>query len=563
MKKLFLFLGFILLYSSLYSQSQRYVLLEEFTSSTCGPCATANPGIMQKLEQNPDKFTAIFYHVGWPAPGNDPMFLANKPENNARVSYYNVSSVPRSVLDGNYYVGGPSGWTMNTVNARYAMPSPFEMNLRHEVSAGNDSVYLTMLAKCTQAITGQIAAHNVVIEKLIHFNTPPGTNGERDFHNVMKKMLPSASGTTLPSSMVPGDYILIETSWAFEAVYDVAQIAAIGFLQNNGNKEIHQTANSSTNPITMPYNNDLQVMTVSDYSPANCIGTVSPVVKIRNNGNNAVTSFTVKYKVNGGGYSLYTWNGTMNTLGKANITLPEYTFVPEASNVLEIVSVDPNNMADEYPKNDTMKVTFTGGRSTSSILYFSIKTDEKPQETSYQIIYTSTGAVIKEGGPYALPLTIYKDTIELPFEGCYSFVINDTGGDGICCEHGQGSYQLKDSEGSNPVLINGAQFGYSESTQFKLDPTGVVSAEKSGRISLFPNPFTGKTTIDFWLKTNDRTEISLINSMGQEVRKIDLGIMDAGNHQVEMDGSDLKAGIYIIRLKTGSEFYTHKAVINR
>jgi len=563
MKKFILFLGFIFLYSSSFSQSQRYVLLEEFTSSTCGPCATANPGIMQKLQQNPDKFTAIFYHVGWPAPGNDPMYLANTAENNARVGYYNFNTVPRSYIDGNYYVGNPSGWTMNTINARYAMPSPFELHLRHQISAANDSVYLTMLAKCTQAVSGQLVAHNVVIEKLIHFNTPPGTNGERDFNNVMKKMLPNSSGTAIPTPMVNGDYVLIETSWAFAGVYDVAQIAAIGFIQSNGNKEIHQTANSSTDAFAMAYNNDLQVMTVSDYFPANCEGKVRPVVKIRNNGNNAVTSFTVNYKVNDGTYSSYTWNGNLPTLGKTFITLPEYTFTPQASNTLEIASVNPNNNADEYPKNDTMRVIFTGGKSTSNILYFSIKTDEKPQETSYSIIHTNTGEIIKQSAPYTQALTIYKDTIELPYEGCYSFVINDTGGDGICCEHGQGSYQLKDSEGSNPVILQGSHFGYSEGTQFKLDPTGIVPIENPGNLSLYPNPFSGNTTVDFRIKITGSTEISLINPMGQIIKRIDLGVVTAGNHRVELDGSDLKPGIYILRLKTGSEVYTRKAVITQ
>lgn len=61
-------------------KAQRLVLLEEFTSSTCGPCAAANPTIISRLQQNPDKFTAIFYHVGWPSPGNDPMYLHNPQE---------------------------------------------------------------------------------------------------------------------------------------------------------------------------------------------------------------------------------------------------------------------------------------------------------------------------------------------------------------------------------------------------------------------------------------------------------------------------------------------------
>lgn len=44
----------------------------------------------------------------------------------------------------------------------------------------------------------QLVAHNVVIEKHIHFNTAPGTNGEKDFYNVMKKMLPGSGAPACP-----------------------------------------------------------------------------------------------------------------------------------------------------------------------------------------------------------------------------------------------------------------------------------------------------------------------------------------------------------------------------
>ncbi len=130
-----------------FSQSQRLVLLEEFTSSTCGPCAGVNPTFHTWQVQNPEKFTSIYWHVSWPSPGNDPMYLANKAENGARVSYYGVTYVPYSVLDGNYYKGAANGWNMTTVNTRWAVPSPYEIQVNHRLSPGNDSVYVPWLQK--------------------------------------------------------------------------------------------------------------------------------------------------------------------------------------------------------------------------------------------------------------------------------------------------------------------------------------------------------------------------------------------------------------------------------
>jgi len=59
------------------------------------------------------------------------------------------------------------------------------------------------------------------IEKHIHFSSPPGTNGEKDFYNVMVKMLPSATGTSLPSSFQVGDYFVLEFAWKLANVYNI------------------------------------------------------------------------------------------------------------------------------------------------------------------------------------------------------------------------------------------------------------------------------------------------------------------------------------------------------
>ena len=45
----------------------------------------------------------------------------------------------------------------------------------------------------------------------------------------------------------------------------------------------------------------------------------------------------------------------------------------------------------------------------------------------------------------------------------YSFVINDTWGDGICCGYGSGAYKITDDEG---VVVEGGSFGSSKTELF-------------------------------------------------------------------------------------------------
>ncbi len=564
MKQILLIIAFSGILYVGFSQSQRLVILEEFTSATCGPCVSKNALFHTWQTQSPDKFTSIYYHVNWPAAG-DPMNLANPGETSTRVSLYmNPSNmyVPYSVLDGNYYNGSAAGWTMTNINNRYAIPSPFEISIQHRVSAGEDSVFSTMLIKCTQNITASLTAHNVIIEKWIHFNAAPcaSSNGERDFYNVMKEMIPNASGTTLPTAMVPGDYVLLEGAWKAGIVYDFTQLASVGFVQDKNTKEIYQAANSTTTPVILPYGTDLQVMDVVNIPVKTCKNILSPAIRIRNNGNNPVNSVTIKYKINDGPLNSFTWNGTLSSMQKTVVSLPEYPFNLLALNKLTIFSTNPNNIQDEYPKNDTLQFTFTPSAVSTNQIKINLRTDNSPQETTWEI-RNSLDVVVASGGPYPLPNKLYQQTITLPQADCYSFTINDTGGDGICCSNGNGGYEVSSS---GTIIKQGGSFNYAETCEFWM--TAPVSVEENSlntQLTVYPNPFDGSTNISFSTRKNSETVIKLFNAYGQLVKSVSLGPLNAGQHETVMDGQHLKPGVYILQLNSGSEVSSRRVSVVR
>ncbi|WP_421946958.1 fibronectin type III domain-containing protein [Phaeodactylibacter xiamenensis] len=100
-------------------------------------------------------------------------------------------------------------------------------------------------------------------------------------------------------------------------------------------------------------------------------------------------------------------------------------------------------------------------------LTLSITLDNYPEETSWSITNASN-SIVASGGNYGnLPdgATV-TENINLS-GGNYTFTINDTYGDGICCQYGNGSYTLTDSDGA--VIASGGGFGSSESTDFCTD----------------------------------------------------------------------------------------------
>ncbi|NNE29369.1 MAG: hypothetical protein HKN16_07020, partial [Saprospiraceae bacterium] len=103
---------------------------------------------------------------------------------------------------------------------------------------------------------------------------------------------------------------------------------------------------------------------------------------------------------------------------------------------------------------------------TDNELTLTIVLDNYPEETSWTVTDDGTGGTVASGGTYggqADGSTVVED-ICIP-NGCYTFTISDTYGDGICCSYGNGSYVLVDG---STTLASGGQFGSSEATPFCL-----------------------------------------------------------------------------------------------
>ncbi len=119
-------------------------------------------------------------------------------------------------------------------------------------------------------------------------------------------------------------------------------------------------------------------------------------------------------------------------------------------------------------------------------LALTIKLDQFPSETRWEI-RNNAGVILLSGGPYAgfTPYSTVQETFCLPY-GCFEFVIYDGYNDGLCCQHGQGYYQLRNATGQ--ILVSGAQFAGQENRPFCLNSTGqplIVSALVLQPVSCF------------------------------------------------------------------------------
>jgi hypothetical protein len=257
MKRKLLPIAFLMGSAPVFAQTPRMVFVEEFTQASCGPCAQANPSFTKLLTDNASKVNFIKYQTSWP--GTDPMNKQNPTDVATRVTYTGAGSVgvPYAVMDGAVvkgggYDGAPGGLTQAKITAEAAITSPFEMKLYHQFNAANDSIFITVKVTCTQASTMTTPKLQVsMMEKMITFTTAPGSNGEKAFEHVMRKMYPSASGTAMATTWTVGQTQTFTFKGAIPTyIYKKTEIATIAWIQDDKDKNVKQSVfNPTANSI--------------------------------------------------------------------------------------------------------------------------------------------------------------------------------------------------------------------------------------------------------------------------------------------------------------------------
>jgi hypothetical protein len=81
-----------------------------------------------------------------------------------------------------------------------------------------------------------------LVERKINFLVAPGTNGEKDFEDVVRKSYPTLqAGTSLPTTWTAGQTQTFTVACAIPSyIVDKSQMAFVGFIQDDGNKKVLQ-----------------------------------------------------------------------------------------------------------------------------------------------------------------------------------------------------------------------------------------------------------------------------------------------------------------------------------
>jgi hypothetical protein len=204
---------------------------EEFTSSTCGPCASFNTSFVPWCQSHPD-ITLVKYQMNWPGSG-DPYYTA---EGGQRRAYYGVSYVPDLYINGDQ-----TATNIGAVQSAYdqAINLTSYIDIASEFTITGTSIEITTNLLSWEQL-GSVRVHNIVCEQVTTGNI--ATNGETEFHHVMMDMVPDANGApvTLQYGIPVQLHYTVDLASTNVEEYDDLLVAIL--VQNQGTKQMLQTA---------------------------------------------------------------------------------------------------------------------------------------------------------------------------------------------------------------------------------------------------------------------------------------------------------------------------------
>ena len=223
----------------------RTMLLETFTNTSCGPCAGNNPVVHQFMTAyGPALTVGVQYHVNWPG-ASDPFYLLTSTEVGTRRTYYGVNAVPSNFADGGVTASSSYGALEASASDRLLTDSPFALTVQHAVVGGQVNVTVTVNAVGTVP-AGSLHLQVALVETEVHYVSAPGSNGEKDFYNSMRRMMPDANGTTLV--IAHGEQKVFNLSTPVVSQWNTANIRAVAWIQQDATKEVLQAGSSIPRP---------------------------------------------------------------------------------------------------------------------------------------------------------------------------------------------------------------------------------------------------------------------------------------------------------------------------
>ncbi|MFM7005638.1 MAG: LamG-like jellyroll fold domain-containing protein [Flavobacteriales bacterium] len=293
----------------------------------------------------------------------------------------------------------------------------------------------------------------------------------------------------------------------------------------------------------------------------------NPRIILKNTGVQALTSCRIFCWLDYGSNLVFDWTGNLGFLEQTVVEIPvtdmNWWYEQDSSYTFTawVADINGNIGPDEYNQNSLLTVKYDAPERIDGPFFIWLTTNNKASENSYQLL-DHAGTVLFERSNLQ-NTTQYKDTFDLA-PGCYSIVIEDTDHDGLAFWYSaqvegetSGQMRLRKVGGSYIEFFPG-DFGryhrYDFTVGFTLD---VPELQESAKMSIFPNPGSGQTTIELSGQVNGQAHLAILDLTGRNLYSEQMKA-SANFAESFLDMSAYPSGTYLIQISTELGTYTQK-----
>ncbi len=194
-----------------------------------------------------------------------------------------------------------------------------------------------------------------------------------------------------------------------------------------------------------------------------CVSPVNFQATLTNFGALPLTSADILVSLNGTVVNTIAWTGNLAFSDSEDINITLSDFVGGDNEILVTVA-NPSGEIDQVMSNDGRSQTLNFVED-GALVTLNLTLDNFPAETTWTLLDDNEIA-ISSGGPYQNEGALISETFCLDPEACYTFIIQDSYGDGICCgQSGFGNYEIINDTGIILASSDGT-FGSEEEMAF-------------------------------------------------------------------------------------------------
>ena len=538
------------------------VLLEEFTGRTCGYCPDGHKVANQIAATHPGKFWSVNIHTeGYFSPTSYPNLNTTMSETYRAA--FGATGFPCGVVNRSTPSAiGRGEWT-GKANQEFNQAAVCNVagqvviNDATRIAKINVEVYYTgNSAEATNYLTVFMLQDSIWGSQSGGQSNPDQyVNGNYCHMHIFRDVVTPAWGeqitTTSAGTLISKEYMyeIPESIGNPNGVeVDLDNISFLAFVTEKQQGAATRPV-LNVNELTVVHGTEEAIYPfisgVTSASGISCSETRTFNIGVTNGGLEELTSLKFEAYVDGELAKEQTWEGSIASYAGTNVEME--LEVSGGTHTVEVKIVEANGTAFEFTKS--ANVTFDEWAEViiegeSEEFTIDIMQDKYGNQITWELL-ASDLSVLASGGPYTMLVggssatQLHQEKVTVAKGECVKFVIKDAVGNGMCCQYGEGYYQIKDSKGN--LLVDGdGDFGSEASVLLSVtDGVSVNETLTTETYNIFPNPVKDVLTV----KGENMKQVVIYNSVGQMVETI-----NAESDEVRVNVSAYNNGMYFINV---------------